>query len=116
MSIQIYMDHNISRAITDGLKTRGVKVITAFEDGRDKVDDNTLLDRAVELGCVLFTMDYDLLQEASKRQKKDITFHGVIYAHQLRISIGDCILDLEIIAKAGNGEDLMNSVIFLPLK
>jgi hypothetical protein len=36
-------------------------------------------------------------------------------AHQLRISIGACIRDLEISAKAGEPEDLMSKIQFLPL-
>ena len=33
MAIKLYMDHNVPRAITNGLRLRGVEVITAFEDG-----------------------------------------------------------------------------------
>ena len=59
--------------------------------------------------------DDDLLAEATKRQREGIPFRGVIYAHQLRVSIGTCVHDLEIIAKAGEPEDLVNRVEFLPL-
>ena len=115
MAIRLYMDHNVPRAITDGLRARGVDVIIAFEDGASEFDDPELLNRAAELRCVLFTRDYDLLQEATKRQKNGEFFYGVIYAHQLHVSIGDCIRNLEIIAKAGEPEDLSNRVQFLPL-
>ncbi|MGF1481753.1 MAG: hypothetical protein ACFB4I_20100 [Cyanophyceae cyanobacterium] len=40
----------------------------------------------------------------------NIRFAGVIFAQQTRLSIGDCIRDLEIIAQAGNPEDLVNRV------
>jgi hypothetical protein len=83
--------------------------------GASELDDQALLDRANELGYALFTQDDDLLAEAARRQRQGIPFHGVIYAHQLRISIGTCIEDLEIIAKAGEPEDLLNAVKFLPL-
>ena len=56
-----------------------------------------------------------LRPEATRRQREGIPFHGVIYAHQLRVSIGTCVHDLEIIAKAGEPEDLSNGVQFLPL-
>jgi len=79
------------------------------------MDDPELLDRAGELERVLFTRDDDLLTEAIRRQKAEIPFRGVIYAHQLRVSIGTCVHDLEIIAKAGEPEDLINRVEFLPL-
>jgi hypothetical protein len=90
-------------------------VLTAYEDGASELDDAALLDRASALGRVLFTRDDDLLAEVAKRQRGGIPFHGVIYAHQLRVSIGKCVQDLEIIAKAGEPTDLMNGVMFLPL-
>lgn len=115
MAIRLYMDHNVPRVITVGLKSRNVDVITAFEDGASDLDDPELLDRAKELRRILFTRDYHLLQEAAVRQEDGINFSGVVYAHQLKISIGDCIRELEIIAKAGDPEDLENRVEFLPL-
>jgi hypothetical protein len=50
-----------------------------------------------------------------KRQREHIPFSGVIYAHQLRISIGACIHELEIIAKAAELGELSNKILFLPL-
>lgn len=114
MAISLYMDHQVPRAITTGLRLRGVDVITAYEDGADTLDDRALLDRASELGRVLFTRDDDLLAEAAHRQRNGVSFGGVIYAHQLRISIGRCIEDLEIIAKLGKPDDLKNVVQYLP--
>jgi hypothetical protein len=79
------------------------------------MDDSKLLDRAGGLERVLFTQDDDFLAEAARRQREGIPFRGVIYAHQLHISIGACIRDLETIAKGGEPEDLINQVEFLPL-
>ena len=87
---------------------------TGNKKGR-MLDDARLLDRAHELKRVLFTQDDDLLIEATNRQQSGIPFHGVIYAHQLRVSIGTCVRNLELIAKAGEPEDLLNNVQFLPL-
>jgi uncharacterized protein with PIN domain len=115
MAIRLYMDHNVPRAITNGLRLKGIDLITAYEDGSSQLDDSELLDRATELERVLFTRDYNLLQEATKRQRTGVPFYGIIYAHQLKISIGDCVRDLEIIAEAGSPEDLVNQAQFLPL-
>lgn len=115
MAVKLYMDQNVPRAITIGLRLRGVDVITAFEDGASQMDDSELLDRAGKLNRVLFTQDDDLLVEAAKRQRDGTPFRGVIYAHQLSVSIGHCIRDLETIAGAGELEDLSNRVEFLPL-
>lgn len=115
MALALYMDHHVPRAITIGLRLRQVEVLTAYEDGRSEADDSVLLDRAGKLGRVLFTHDDDLLMEASGRQKTGSYFSGVIFAHQLHISIGTCISNLELIAKVGIPEDLIGRVLFLPL-
>ncbi len=64
---------------------------------------------------VLFTQDNDLLSEAVRRQRENVPFYGVIYAHQLQVSIGTCVRDLELIAQAGEPEDVVNQIQFLPL-
>jgi hypothetical protein len=115
MPIAIYMDQHVERAITLGLRLRDVDVVTAFDDGAAEMSDSDLLDRASFLGRPLFTRDDDLLAEASRRQRSNQPFSGVIYAHLLRVTVGQCVNDLETIAKAGSPEDLVGEVIFLPL-
>ena len=105
------MDQHVPHAITIGLRLRGIDVITAFADNAGEMIDSELLDRAAEMGRVLFTQDDDLLTEAAQRQKEGTLFSGVLYAHQLRISIGACINDLELIAKVADPDDLINGVI-----
>lgn len=109
------MDVHVRRAITTGLRLRGVDVVTAQEDDAARLADPALLDRATELGRVLFSQDDDLLVEAVRRQRNGEAFAGVIYAHQLRITVGQCLNDLDVIAKAGEPEDFENRVEFLPL-
>jgi hypothetical protein len=109
------MDQHVPGPITRGLRRRGVDVITAFEDRRHELEDSDLLDRASELERVLFTQDDDLLAEAAYRQRHGIFFHGVIYGHQQHVSIGDCVEDLELIAKTCDRLDVINDVMFLPL-
>ena len=115
MPVALYMDHHVRRAITAGLRLRDVDVLTAYEDGTSVSEDPDLLDRAGELARVLFTQDDDFLTEASRRQQAGIPFSGVIYAHQLRLGVGQCIRELEVIAEAGELEDFTGRVTFLPL-
>ncbi len=109
------MDVHVRRAVTNALRERGVDVLTAQADGAGQLPDPALLDRATELGRVLFSQDDDLLAEATLRQRTSRPFAGVIYAHQLYVTIGRCVNDLELIAKAGEPADLANHVQFLPL-
>ena len=110
------MDHHVPRVITEGLRARGVDVLTAYQDGSERLSDPDLLDRAAQLARVLFSYDYDLLIEAARRQKEGVFFQGLIYAHQMHISIGACIRDLEMIAGVCDIQDFVNQVEFLPIE
>lgn len=54
ISLALYMDENIPRSITTGLRLRGVDVLTVQEEGRTSFTDPIILDRATELQRVLF--------------------------------------------------------------
>ena len=115
MSLSLYMDVHVKSAVTQGLRLRGVMVLTAQEDGADTLADADLLDRAMYLGYVLFTQDDDFLVEAARRQRTGQAFAGVAYAHQQLISIGQCVQDLELMAKVLDPVDMMNRLVYLPL-
>ncbi len=115
MPLAIYVDHHVPRAITLGLRTRGVDVLTAFEDGAARFEDPDLLNRAMKLRRVLFTQDEDFLEETTQRLEAGIEFFGVIFARQMDVTVGACIRDLEYFAKVGEPEDVINQVYFLPL-
>jgi len=110
------MDVHVRRAITDGLRSRGVNVLTAQEDGARRLPDPELLDRATAIGRVLFSQDKDLLREANQRQQRGQAFSGVTFAEQLAVTIGQCIADLELIGHAGEPEEFANGVQYLPLR
>lgn len=109
------MDVHVRRAITVALLERGVDVLTAQADGAAELADPDLLDRATSLGRVLFSQDEDLLAEGTRRNRNGIPFAGILYAHQLYVTVGRCIDDLELIAKIGTREDMADRVQFLPL-
>ena len=113
---RFYSNENIPIQVVTELRRLGHDVLTAQEDGARELADDALLDRATELGYVLFTQDDDLLREAAQRQERGAAFAGVIYAHQLKVTVGLCIRDLEVIALAGEPEDFANRVEYLPLR
>jgi hypothetical protein len=109
MSVGLYMNVHIRRQITEGLRQRGVDVLTAQEDGTTRLPDSELLNRAIELGRILFTQDSDLLREATRRQRAGEFFTGVIYAHPLKVTIGECIEDLTLLATVSEARRLRQS-------
>ena len=93
------MDVHVPLPIAEGLRRRGVDVLRAQDNGGERLSDSELLDHASTLGRALFSQDDDLLREAAARQQAGDSFAGVIYAHQLGITIGQAVRDLELIAK-----------------
>jgi predicted nuclease of predicted toxin-antitoxin system len=62
MPIPLYMDVHVPILITESLRRRGLDVLTSQDDGTAAHDDELLLERAFDLGRVLFTQDQDFLR------------------------------------------------------
>jgi len=43
LTLSLYMDHHVHATITEGLRQRGIDVLTAHEDGASQLDDEELL-------------------------------------------------------------------------
>lgn len=114
MSVPLYMDQHVPAAITHGLRLRGLDVLTAFEDGSDTLDDEPLLERTTQLGRVLFSQDRDFLVISRQWLQNGREFAGLVYAHQLNISIGQAVQDLELIAQVMEPSEMRNQVVFIP--
>lgn len=115
MSLRLYMDHNVPKAVVDGCRLHRIDVMTAFEDGSHRRSDRWLLDRATELNRILVTQDEDFLVEANRRQKAGIHFAGIVYAHALTLTIGDFIFQLRLVCELCQPSEIADTVIFLPL-
>jgi predicted nuclease of predicted toxin-antitoxin system len=115
LSIAFYLDVHVPRAVAIGLRLRGIDVLTAQEDGRAELDDDLLLERATELGRILVSQDADLLREGGRLLTEGQPFSGVVYAHQLRITIGQMVEDLALIAQATTREEWRDKIEFLPI-
>jgi predicted nuclease of predicted toxin-antitoxin system len=117
MPVALYMDEHIPKAVTEGLRERGVDVITVQEDGLLGASDPEVLNRATETKRVVVTYDDDFLSEASRRLEQDIYFYGVIYVTEPRNALtGKLIEDLEIVAKAVEPSYFVNRKLeYLPL-
>lgn len=113
--IRLYMDENVEDAVSDRLRALGVDVLTVREDGFASADDHSVFMRANELGRTLFSRDSDMIVEASSYNQTLTRFTGVIYARQRVVTVGQCITDLELLAKVSEPVDLENRIFYLPL-
>ncbi|MEG4071971.1 DUF5615 family PIN-like protein [Microcoleus sp. Pol14C2] len=114
MAIFLYMDVHIPQAITEQLRRRGVNVLTAIEDGATELPDDELLERATQLGRVLFTQDIRFRAMAQDWQRQERQFAGLIFGHQLGGTIGQFVKDLELITLASESDEWMNAVEYIP--
>jgi len=114
MTLRFYMDENVPRQITTGLRLRGIDTLTVQDDGLTGSPDPQVFARATELQRVIFTRDDDFLAISHQRQQEGIFFYGVVYAHPQTSSIGACVNDLELIAKICTLEDCINQIQYLP--
>ncbi len=115
MPVRLYMDHHVPSAVTEGLRLRGVDVLTCLEDGTSALEDAPLLQRASEVGRVLFSQDADLLRVAREWQETGRDFAGLFYGHQLQLTVGQAVRDLELAVRVLEADDMRNRVEYLPL-
>jgi hypothetical protein len=114
VSLLLYTDVHVPIAITRALRRKGHDVLTAQEDDAARLPDPELLDRALELGRVLFTRDQDFLEETALRMTGNAVFASVIYAHQF-VPLGVCVSDLDALLSIGTAEDATGHLFHLPL-
>jgi hypothetical protein len=115
MPLAFYMDVHVAAAITEGLRRRGIDVLTSQQDGTRRASDDVLLRRSTQLGRVLVTQDEDFLVIAASWQDAGWEFTGITFAPQDNRRIGHYIQDIELIAHCCQIAEVANQVIHLPL-
>jgi hypothetical protein len=115
MAIALFFDVHVDHAIAGQLRLRQVDVLTAQEDGSARLSDELLLEHASTLARPIVTHDIRFQALAEDWQRQGRPFCGLIFAHQMQVSIGQCVRDLEIIAKATDPQDWLSQIIRLPL-
>ena len=112
--LAFYMDHQVRGRITRGLQQRGVDVLTAFEDGRSKLPDDDLLDRACSLKRVFVSQDQDLLRLGRIRQRTGLEFYGIAFVKQERVNVNKVFEYLELVAHVLSEVEMHNHIEYVP--
>jgi hypothetical protein len=106
--IAFYMDEHVPRAVTEGLRRRGVDVLTAQEARRLEDDDQDQLAFATAEGRVLFSQDADFLRLHAEGR----SHCGIAYAPQ-QTAIGVMVRGLMLIYDLLTPDEMRNQVEFL---
>jgi hypothetical protein len=85
-----------------------------MEDSADKLPDDAVLQRASDLGRIVFTQDIRFKALAEQWQRQNRPFAGLLFGHQLGGTIGQYVKNLELIGQASEVDDWRNTVGHLP--
>ncbi|HLI27413.1 MAG TPA: DUF5615 family PIN-like protein [Chloroflexota bacterium] len=102
------MDEHVPRAVTEGLRRRGVDVLTAQEAGLLHLMDAQHLTFARNAGRVIVTQDADFLRLHAAGH----AHAGIVYAPQ-QTPIGAMVRGLMLIHDIVTPAEMMNHVEFL---
>lgn len=103
-----YTNESVNIAVAEGLKRRGVKVVSARDAGNLGLSDKEQLDYATRNNFVIVTHDDDFLSMAMKFEHK-----GIVYVHQQKYRVGDLIRRLKLLGDIAEQKDMVNHVEFL---
>jgi hypothetical protein len=110
------MDAHFPAPITKQLRRRDVEALTAPEEKTNGLPDDELLELASSLSRVLVTFDIRFRVMAEDWIRTGRNFAGLVFVDSNRVSFGQTISDLELIAKVYEPEELKNQVKFVPLR
>ncbi|HKZ00749.1 MAG TPA: DUF5615 family PIN-like protein, partial [Pyrinomonadaceae bacterium] len=102
------LDEHIHRAVAEGLRRRGVNVLTVQEAGKTGLSDRGQLAFALSEGRVMVTMDSDFLTLAVE----GVSHAGIGYANPRR-SIGELIRALMLLSDVLTPTEMTNQVEYL---
>lgn len=102
------MDEHIAKAVTEGLRRRGVDVVTVQELGSYAAEDLQHLERATQEGRVVVTQDTDFL----RLHAAGVTHGGIVYAPQ-QTPVSHMLRGLMLLHDVLTPEDMIRHVEFL---
>lgn len=106
--LKFYLDESVNIALVNGLRRRGVDVVSAKEAGNLGLSDEEQLAYAGDNGYVIVTHDADFLSMAM-----DSVHKGIAYAHKQKYTIGELIRQLKLLWEIAEQKDMANHVEFL---
>ncbi len=112
-ALRIYTNESVPTAVAERLKRRGVDAWSARDAGNLGLSDKEQREYATREQAVIFTHDDDFLRLAHDRAQQGTEHWGIIYVHQYKHSIGECIRHLMDYALILEADDMKNRVEFL---
>jgi len=107
--IKFHLDENVSNAIANGLRIRGIDVTTTPEQKLISAIDEAQLEFAMSQERAIFTQDIDFL----RINQQGIQHLGIIYCPQQTKSIGQIIQGIVLIWELLASEEIIDHMEYL---
>lgn len=107
--IKFHLDENITLAIANGLRRRGIDVTTTPEQGMIGQSDEQQLAFSLSQERVIFTQDTDFL----RLHHSGLSHAGIVDCPQTSKSIGEILQGLVLIWEVLNAEEMNNHLEYL---
>lgn len=107
--MKFYLDEHIPKGVVEGLRRRGVGVLTVQEADRSGDSDEKQLAFATREGRALVTFDDDFL----RLDASGIPHTGVVFSQTGRRTVGELIESLMLIANVIESNEMKNHIEFI---
>ena len=107
--MKFYLDEHIPKGVVEGLRRRGVDVLTMQEADRSGDSDEKQLAFATREGRVLVTFDDDFLRLDSA----GVPHIGIVLSQTGRRTVGELIESLMLIANVIEPNEMKNHIEFV---
>ena len=108
-TIRFHLDEHCPTAVVDGLRRRGIDVVTTVEANLRSAKDEAHLAYWFAQGRVLFTQDEDFL----RLHAAGSPHAGIAYCHQETRSVGEIIRGLQLIWEVYDPEEMAGRIEYL---
>ena len=107
--MKFYLDEHIPKGVVEGLRRRGVDVLTVQEAGRSGDSDEKQLAFAVREGRVFVTFDDDFL----RLDAAGVPQVGIVFSQTGHRTVGELIEGLMLTANLIDPDEMKNHIQFI---
>jgi predicted nuclease of predicted toxin-antitoxin system len=111
--LRLYADECVNARIVEGLRRRGVDVVTAADQSLLSASDEQHVERATALGRTVVTSDRDFIAIVKGVLTREGSFPVIIFI-QPRSALGEAVRRIAEAAKVLDPADIENGIEWIP--
>ena len=109
MALPLLCDEHVPYPVVEGLRRRGLDILTVQEIGLRSTADEQILETARRQRRIVYTQDADFL----RHHAAGIKHAGIFYHHRLEYSVGEAIRRILLVSQVYSLEEMEDRLEFL---